>query len=1612
MDSNSNFHSDLPLSLNQSGLKRARTVSPFKPPVDTALSPHDSLSGQSSASSWSPEVPCFTVPPEFSNNLNSQEVFIQKVFQDKVTDIALGTRELLRHLDIPYNPDQTGIKHLISALFKHLNLSEFDFIATNGKLSYLDKILYALRKRSEIGKNLMDEEHDISLGTDRTSPASHSNTPLNVPCHDYVLSGTDFSMDSLPLQVKLKTALQGLNRLLQITPTEGHFNHYGDIRNFFLMKFEISKSRFESDVSQMLEGENRTRWETLVSQTIITDKASRYNTSIKQFLSFQTKINLLAPINHEYTTIHYSGITKYPEVFESRNRLYYHLCNADPFFNGNLLGFNIQIVCNADFIEAIKSFEPFVDTRNEANFILTFNPSSGDTMISQPFCVIDHDKFQTFNFNFPNSSSSKSISFENIRKLLTPKILDSETFGIETLFEVTEMSKPKTSMRIPILIPEDIIPFFMNLNTFNPISFKSLPKDAKIIYSLEITRLGLTLNDALENFKPGDSAAKSVLDVALTQWLVVPTFLLLYPSSKHKKLSPVLARLIRQRVEAIHEALSKGLPHIYVDIEHLFNKPRSITRVSGKNKIAERKIKEGKFSIASNILKTLDTPFTEPHNSAHVLQCLKALTPATTTIDGSEINGHHDLKKFVSSHALEHENSANVPTFFNHSNIRAVLQASSRKNTSPGIDRLHAELLHSLIMDSDCTASTELLNTLVKLFNRLVISPSYIWKYINISSLHGIPKSDNDYRPIANGTQWRKTFGNIILHHFDDPIKAHYGNMQFAGKQLAAEQVTSIARSWFLNSKSYLIKIDIKNAFNSFLRSTALLELIRVIPELGCIVANMFSMPLPLIFQNSGSFDAVFGSQQGCIFGGLLFNFAFQKVLNTMKELFPHSITVAYMDDNLTSLEGSAEEMVEYILAFIKTCDSIGLKLNLKKLCIIIPEDSKNLSAGDFTEKSISSKDLLLSLLKNKGCEIEEKNFFQKSADDSVPVGIEVLGCPIGNTPFILDFLTKFFDEYYDTTQAARKMQSHHCRWSLAKNSIFSKLIYIMRLVPPEFTCKFYKKLEEEDWLIIESILKLGELDHITQKEVEAIIERGKLKITHGGYNLRDYSSLSKAAFLGSQLSVYHELVHFLNACSINLENDIWLGDLALRTHHMEDELPLVFPPRDIHYVAPMTSDLKTLEMLDIESFIDRIATRANRDSSPTNPRKYQAFLSKQLYNSKFKGKYSLNDNHAFKWLCIDPSSTEVPVSNLEYTRMFRDSANIHFVSKDTLRTCICGSSLDSQEKHLKGCNCFGIKDRHNNVVKIISKYLNSMNAKAIPGEIPIEALAPLMPREALGSISEIRPNFVRVNRASLDESLSPSSSASSYSQIKNLVETLVRSDANNDNHVSFNDDHASNSASSSTNYPITECPTPQTNHSGSSNSNSNSLLSSKIIDSTTSTKGTRIDIVTLAPWIRVMMDVTIVNNVNLAENEYLKKFDSAESSKRKLHLQKVQQQGYEYEVPIFSTDGSPSKNTKKALQGHFRKYLSRLSPEQAKIIESYGNKTDHYLNLICFQIHRDNAVHANHFNLKLHLKKNSLSNLSQSSLVSKQYINDIYTDANFYSDLKALHINQTNSRA
>jgi len=128
-------------------------------------------------------------------------------------------------------------------------------------------------------------------------------------------------------------------------------------------------------------------------------------------------------------------------------------------------------------------------------------------------------------------------------------------------------------------------------------------------------------------------------------------------------------------------------------------------------------------------------------------------------------------------------------------------------------------------------------------------------------------------------------------------------------------------------------------------------------------------------------------------------------------------------------------------------------------------------------------------------------------------------------------------------------------------------------------------------------------------------------------------------------------------------------------------------------------------------------------------------------------------------------------------------------------------------------------------------------------------------------------------------------------------------------------------------------------------------------LSSHVSTAGNRVDI--FIPEIRTFLDVTLVNNANAQDILYFKSFESKHDSKNKLHLSKVRLLHCDYFAPVFSTDGSASPRTKAFIQSTYNNYLSNLESDAKRLKIKNGSTLNHFLNLICFQINMDNALHA-----------------------------------------------------
>jgi len=190
--------------------------------------------------------------------------------------------------------------------------------------------------------------------------------------------------------------------------------------------------------------------------------------------------------------------------------------------------------------------------------------------------------------------------------------------------------------------------------------------------------------------------------------------------------------------------------------------------------------------------------------------------------------------------------------------------------------------------------------------------------------------------------------------------------------------------------------------------------------------------------------------------------------------------------------------------------------------------------------------------------------------------------------------------------------------------------------------------------------------------------------------------------------------------------------------------------------------------------------------------------------------------------------------------------------------------------------------------------------------------------------------------------------------------------------------------------------------HASSTSSNSNSKVNvtriSNPLSAKTSSAGNRVDL--LIEDISLFLDITIVNNALATDAEYLRKFESKHDDKNKLHLDKVRQLSCDYFAPVFSTDGSASPRTKSFFLKIYNKHLEKLEAEDRRLKIKNGSLLNHFFNLICFQINKDNAHQALLLTPKLFL-----------SLKSQQLLNTELSDTERLSHIRVAQSTHNSSK-
>lgn len=349
-----------------------------------------------------------------------------------------------------------------------------------------------------------------------------------------------------------------------------------------------------------------------------------------------------------------------------------------------------------------------------------------------------------------------------------------------------------------------------------------------------------------------------------------------------------------------------------------------------------------------------------------------------------------------------------------------------RRSSAPGPSGLRPDHLREALgtahADEVATHMTSLVNLLASGRGLPAMAP-----FLAGASLHALPKPDNGVRPIAVGETLRRLVGKCLAAELKGQAReALFPRQLGVAVSHATEVAVHVVRDWSERYASdptrVLIKLDIKNAFNTLSR-TQMLEATRArLPAASAWAEYCYRSPSHLFFEGTTIMSET-GVQQGDPLGPLLFSLGMQSALENAAAAAPDSdLIFGYLDD--VCLAGRAPCVAEALRAFLDTAENACLIVDDGK-CEIIP------SAG--ARSQVDPGGLLPRAKFNDRC------------------GFSFLGAPVGGPEFCRQYIEeKRVSRTQGCLDALAEMGDAQVALTLLRQcASYGKLVYAARSTPP-----------------------------------------------------------------------------------------------------------------------------------------------------------------------------------------------------------------------------------------------------------------------------------------------------------------------------------------------------------------------------------------------------------------------------------------------------------------------------------------------------------------------------------------------------------------------------------
>lgn len=426
---------------------------------------------------------------------------------------------------------------------------------------------------------------------------------------------------------------------------------------------------------------------------------------------------------------------------------------------------------------------------------------------------------------------------------------------------------------------------------------------------------------------------------------------------------------------------------------------------------------------------------------------------------------------------------------------------SFQSGSAGGLDGLSPQHLKDL---TGCGESGEgLIRAITSLVNKM-LSGQVSTEIIDIlygANLCALLKKDGGIRPIAVGTTYRRLAAKVCCRIKSSELRSKFQPTQLGfGSRGGCEAAVHSLRSFVsCHTNDILLKVDVKNAFNSVDRGALLTQIKDKLPDVYPFLWQCYGSPTKLIYKDKLLSSEV-GCQQGDPLGPAIFSLVIHPIIKRLESKF----NVWYLDDG--TLGGEANTILKDLKFLIEEFKLIGLELNFGKCELYIPETE--------TPSTISCiKSCFQSLVPNF-----------KLIDKS---SLCLLGSPI-----LDEALPNFINDKIQNFLSVSDKLNHinvHVAFVILRFCLFvPKFTYYLRCSQ---LWKYPQLTQQLDSIMRDTLVNIFNIPLD-----DRAWDQATLPIRLGGLGIRKISCISLPAFLSSVHGTKDLIHNILGKCSQNFE--------------------------------------------------------------------------------------------------------------------------------------------------------------------------------------------------------------------------------------------------------------------------------------------------------------------------------------------------------------------------------------------------------------------------------------------------------------------------------------------